>query len=447
MIMYQCSSCGKKYRKIQGKCDICEEWNCITELNESILKSGSAIEGKETKPASLSSIEVESNIRYTSNISEIDRVLGGGFILGSSIVIGGEPGIGKSTLALQLGRLARDNFKFMYFSGEESQKQIKLRAKRIGTNSDHMILSEDSTLEVIMGQIRQEKPRFVVIDSIHTIKSIESSSSIAGSVNQVTNCSNQLAELSRELNFTLILVGHITKEGIIAGPKVLEHLVDTILYFEKIDTGNLRILRTSKNRFGATDEIGIFNMTDKGLEEIIDPTSLFISNQEEASIGSVISSTHEGTRPMLVEIQSLVSKPTMSFGKRYSTGIENNRVNLLVAILEKYCDVKLSDKDIFISLTKGIKVKDTSNDLATAVAIYSSFKDLPISNANVFIGELGLSGEVKKIDNIEKRIKEVGRLGFTTCIVPKNSKKDIKSSINGLIIKEIEHIREIRNLF
>ena len=196
----------------------------------------------------------------------------------------------------------------MYFSGEESQRQIKLRAKRIGTNSDHMILSEDSTLEVIMGQIRQEKPRFVVIDSIHTIKSIESGSSIAGSVNQVTNCSNQLSELSRELNFTLILVGHITKEGIIAGPKVLEHLVDTILYFEKIDTGNLRILRTSKNRFGATDEIGIFNMTDKGLEEIIDPTSLFISDQEEESIGSVISSTHEGTRPMLVEIQSLVSK-------------------------------------------------------------------------------------------------------------------------------------------
>ena len=441
-----CTNCKETSSSSIKKCD-----SCLQHTMEEVVEEKSKNKSRKINPiknpsATLSSIQVEDNLRYSSNISEIDRVLGGGFILGSSIVIGGEPGIGKSTLALQLGNLANDDFKFMYFSGEESQKQIKLRAKRIGVDSDNVILSEHNNLEDIINEIKQSKPSFVIIDSIHTMTSDESAS-IAGSVNQVTNCSNQLAELSRALSFTLILVGHITKEGIIAGPKVLEHLVDTILYFEKIDTGNLRILRTSKNRFGATDEIGIFNMTEKGLEEIVDPTSLFLSNKKEASPGSAISSTHEGTRPMLVEIQSLVSNPTQSFGKRYSTGIDSNRVNLLVAILEKYCDIRLSDKDIFVSLTKGIKVKDTSNDLASAVAIYSSFRNVPISNENVFIGELGLSGEVKEIDNIEKRVKEIARLGFKSCFVPINSVNDAKSVAGKLKIRGIEHIKEIKDFF
>ena len=445
--MYICSSCDKEFVKWQGQCESCGEWNCIEEIKIKDNKKSNTLRlVKETKPIKLSSVKVEDNIRFSSNFSEIDRVLGGGFVLGSSIVIGGEPGIGKSTLALQLASLAKDDFKFMYFSGEESQKQIKLRASRIGIDTENLMLSEDNTLEIIKSQIRELAPSFVIIDSIHTIKSNEISSS-AGSISQVTNCSHELSDLSRELNFTLILVGHITKEGVIAGPKVLEHLVDTILYFEKIDNGNLRVLRTSKNRFGATDEIGVFNMTDKGLEEIIDTTSLFTSNQDKSPAGSVISSTHEGTRPILIEVQSLVSKPTQSFGKRYSTGIDLSRINLIVSILEKYCDLKLSDKDIFISLAKGIRVKDISNDLAVAVSIYSSFKDMSVMNNSVFIGELGLSGDVKKIDNIEKRIKEIARLGFKYCIVPKNSKNDIQIKFNKIKILEIEHIKEIEKFF
>ena len=442
--MYQCTSCGQEHIQHVGKCTSCNEWNCVIPLEKTKTKGKTRAVNNDM--TDLSSIEIEDNIRYTSRVGEIDRVLGGGFILGSSIVIGGEPGIGKSTLALQLAQLASDEFKLLYISGEESLKQIKIRASRIGVDSKNMVVSSNNNLGVIVEQVKMTKPKLLIIDSIHTMESDEVES-IGGSINQVRFCSQALTLLARELNFTLILIAHITKEGVIAGPKVLEHVVDTILYFEKIDTGNLRILRTSKNRFGATDEIGIFNMSNKGLEEIKDPTSLFLSMQKESSPGSVVSSTHEGTRPMLVEIQSLVSKPIQSFGKRYSTGIDNNRATLIVAILEKYCDVKLSDKDIFINLTKGIKVKDTSNDLAVAVSIFSSFKNIPISNQYVFIGELGLNGEVKRIDNINKRLKEISRLGFKYSIIPSNSLKDLKLENKNLKIKEIGHISEIIEFF
>ena len=442
--MYQCTSCGQEHIQQVGKCTSCNEWNCIIPIKSGKNKSNKMILDNEM--VELSSIEIEENIRYSSQISEIDRVLGGGLILGSSIVIGGEPGIGKSTLSLHLGHLAADNFKLFYVSGEESLKQIKIRASRININSQDMIISSNNILEAIVEQVKVAKPKLLIIDSIHTIESDEIDG-IAGSINQVRFCTQVLTQLARELNFTLILVAHITKEGVIAGPKVLEHIVDTILYFEKIDTSSLRVLRTSKNRFGATDEIGIFSMNDKGLKEITNPTNLFLSTEAKSSPGSVVSSSHEGTRPILVEIQSLVSKPIQSFGKRYSTGIDNNRATLIVAILEKYCDIKLSDKDIFINLTKGIRVKDTSNDLAVAVSIFSSFHNISIPNKYVFIGELGLNGEVKRIENIDKRLKEISRLGFEYSIIPKDSTRNLKFDYKNLKLKEISHISEIREMF
>lgn len=442
--MYQCTSCGQEHIQHVGKCTSCNEWNCIEPIKTSKSKGKKNINIPEL--ADLSQVDFKENIRYSSEISEVDRVLGGGFILGSSIVIGGEPGIGKSTLALQFAKISKDNFKLFYVSGEESLKQIKIRSERIGAYSNNMVVSANNNLDVIIDQIRLVDPKLVIIDSIHTLESNDIES-IPGSINQVRSCSMILTMLARELNFTLILVAHITKEGIIAGPKVLEHIVDTILYFEKIEKGNLRVLRTSKNRFGATDEIGIFNMNNNGLEEIVDPTSLFLSENKVQSPGSAISSTHEGTRPMLVEIQSLVSKPIQSFGKRYSSGIDTNRVTLIVAILEKYCDVKLSDKDIFISLTNGIKVKDTSNDLAVAISIYSSFKNISVPNNQVYIGELGLNGEIKSVENIDKRLKESSRLGFRYSIVPKGTFEKVKHKIDNLKIKEIEHIKEINNFF
>lgn len=442
--MYQCNNCGQTSPQEVGKCFNCGEWNSFEIVKEN-TKNGTS---KNSLPEveQLNKIQVDKSERFSTQISEIDRVLGGGMILGSSILIGGEPGIGKSTLALQLSHLAKEDFKVLYISGEESLKQIKMRADRLKVNPDELFVLSDNNLDSIENQVRSIRPKLLIVDSIHTIES-KNLESFPGSISQLKICAQDLSSLSKELNFTLILVAHITKEGTIAGPKLLEHLVDTVLYFEKVDSDDLRILRTSKNRFGATDEIGIFKMKDTGLDEVRDPAGLFITKDQKSYSGSIISSSHEGTRPILLEIQSLVSKPTQSFGKRYVNGIDFNRAVMLVAILEKHYNIRLSDKDIFISLTNGMKAKDTSVDLGVIASIISSFENIAIPSTIAFMGEVGLSGEIKKIANIDKRVSEISRLGFDSCVIPSDSEKNISKKFKGLKIISIRNIKELKSFF
>lgn len=405
-----------------GKCPSCNGWNCFAEELVSASESGARAElSFDGRPLPIGDISAEEGERTLTGIAEIDRVLGGGIVNGSAILIGGEPGIGKSTLMLQMMKnLAQNGRKVLYVSGEESAHQIKLRANRIDAQASDLLVLVEVSLEKILEQIKKIAPAIVVIDSIQTVYSGDLLSA-PGSVGQVREASSRLILSAKKNGIPVFLIGHVTKDGSIAGPKVLEHMVDTVLYFEGDSGHAYRIIRSIKNRFGPTNEIGVFEMQDKGLKEVANPSAFFLAERPQNTPGSVVVASLEGTRPILVEIQALVSASNLGMPRRTAIGVDHNRVSLLVAVLDKICGLHLGGSDIFINVAGGIRVEEPAVDLGVVAAMASSFLDRPVDSRTVILGEVGLTGEVRAVSQIDARVKEAARLGFNRCIAPKTS--------------------------
>jgi len=415
-ILYQCQNCGYTSPKWLGKCPDCGGWNSFTE-EERVTKLKSQ---KTAQPVILSEISSSTGTRYSTGIRELDRTLGGGVVMGSVVLIGGDPGIGKSTIVLQsLKELAKLG-KVLYVSGEESPEQVKLRAERLQISSDKIILLPETSLEGIISVARETDPQLIIIDSIQTIFSLELPSA-PGSVGQIRECATKLMFFAKKHAVPLFIIGHVTKEGAIAGPKVLEHIVDTVLYFEG-DKGNpFRILRAVKNRFGSTNEIGVFEMQESGLKEVDNPSQLFLSERPLNVPGSVVTVSLEGTRPLLVEIQALVTASNFGVPRRTALGVDYNRINLLIAVLEKRIGMHLGGMDIFVNVVGGLRIDEPAIDMGIIAAIASSFKNNTVDAKTFSFGEVGLSGEVRAISQAETRIKEASKLGFTKGVVPMNN--------------------------
>ncbi|MBN1474865.1 MAG: DNA repair protein RadA [Syntrophaceae bacterium] len=417
-----CQHCGYMSPKWLGKCPSCEGWNCFAEELVTPTDSGSRAEMNfGGKPLTIEEIPLEEGKRLATGIAEIDRVLGGGVVSGSAVLIGGEPGIGKSTLMLQMmDNLAQNGAKVLYVSGEESASQIKMRGQRVGAASKNLLVLVEVSLEKILEQIKNISPAIVVIDSIQTLYSSDLMSA-PGSVGQVREASSRLILFAKKFGIPVFLVGHVTKDGSIAGPKVLEHMVDTVLYFEGDSGHAYRIIRGIKNRFGPANEIGVFEMQEKGLKEVPNPSSFFLAERPQNVSGSVVVPSLEGTRPILVEIQALVSPTNLGMPRRTAIGVDHNRVSLLVAVLDKICGLHLGASDIFINVAGGIKLSEPAVDLGVVAAMASSFLDKPIDARTVVLGEVGLTGEIRAVSQMETRVKEAARLGFEFCIAPKTS--------------------------
>ena len=436
--VYFCSSCGYESPKWVGKCPSCGEWNTFAEEKVIVEKRrqggvrGALVE--RSKPVRLSEIEPLEEPRIHMPSEELNRVLGGGLVAGSLTLIGGEPGIGKSTLLLQ-NILSIRNRKILYVSGEESATQLKLRADRLGKVSDNTFILTETSLEGIFTQIENVKPQLLIVDSIQTISSAEIES-VAGSVSQVRECAAALLRYAKQSGVPVILVGHINKDGAIAGPKVLEHIVDTVLQFEGDRQYLYRILRAIKNRFGSTNEIGIYEMVKKGLKEVKNPSEMLLSeNRDEEMSGITIGVTIEGIRPILVEIQALVSSAAYGTPQRSVTGFEQRRLNMLLAVLEKRARFKLSQKDVFLNVAGGLKLSDPAMDLAVVAAVMSSNFDVSISRRDAFVGEIGLSGEIGAVTRIEQRVAEAEKLGFERIFIPKGNLKGVKSKFSIQIVE------------
>ncbi len=443
-----CQHCGYMSPKWLGKCPSCNGWNCFAEELVVETESSSRAEMKfDGKPLPIEDIPAEEGQRTVTGIAEIDRVLGGGIVNGSAILIGGEPGIGKSTLMLQVMKnLAERGQKVLYISGEESAYQIKLRSNRIGASATDLLLLVEVSLERILEQIKKVAPAIVVIDSIQTVYSGDLMSA-PGSVGQVREASSRLILFSKKNGIPVFLVGHVTKDGSIAGPKVLEHMVDTVLYFEGDSGHAYRIIRSIKNRFGPTNEIGVFEMQDNGLKEVPNPSAFFLEQRPQNVPGSVVVPSLEGTRPILVEIQALVSATNLGMPRRTAIGVDHNRVSLLVAVLDKICGMHLGGSDIFINVAGGVRVEEPAVDLGVVAAMASSFLDRPVDSRTVILGEVGLTGEVRAVSQMEVRVKEATRLGFTRCIVPKTNKAQL-SKIAKMEVCAISSLKELlENLF
>ncbi len=439
-IVYQCQSCGFISMKWLGRCPDCGEWNTMVE--EIKTKKGLPSPLKRASPILIRDVQSIVNRRLSTWIKEFDRVLGGGVVIGSLIFIGGDPGIGKSTLILQaLHGLTKNDGKSLYVSGEESLEQIKLRAERFGIDSSGIYLLSETCLENIIEGIDEIKPDFMVIDSIQTIYTQELPGA-PGSVGQVRECASRIMTLTKSSGITTFIIGHVTKEGSIAGPRVLEHLVDTVIYFEGEKSYAYRILRTIKNRFGASNEIGVFEMTEHGLVEIENPSELFLSERPDDLTGTAVTSTIEGTRPILIEFQALVSPATFSVPRRTTIGVDYNRVNLLIAVLEKKAGILLGGMDIFVNVAGGLRVDEPGTDLALISAIVSSFKNIKIHPDTVIFGEVGLSGEVRMVSQAELRLKEASKIGFRIAIIPEGNAGRIKNYTGIKIIG----VRDIRNV-
>jgi len=422
--VYTCSFCGFQSAKWLGKCPDCDQWNSFYEEKRSSGKksSGSA---PETAPLALHAIDTQQDSRTATGIGELDRVLGDGLVAGSVILIGGDPGIGKSTLVLQaLTKLAESGHKVLYVSGEESARQIRMRAERLGPLPENILILAETSLEHISAHIKECKPDMLVIDSVQTVYSPELDSA-PGSVSQLREISSQLIQYAKQTDTATFLIGHVTKDGAIAGPRVLEHMVDTVLYFEGDRGHSYRILRAVKNRFGSTDEIGVFEMSAAGLVEVASPSELFISERKNKTAGSAIVPSMEGTRPILIEIQALVAPTPLAMPRRTAIGIDQNKTSILIAVLEKKIGVKLFNQDVFINVAGGVRVNEPAVDLGIIAAIISSRLDQPIPNDMVLCGEVGLTGEVRAVSQVSTRINEAARLGFKHCILPEASKKNI----------------------
>ncbi len=445
--VFVCQNCGADSAKWIGRCPACNEWNTFVE--EVVVKHTKELgwsSGPSAKPKQLSEIRSDSTYRFPSNNQEFDRLLGGGLVPGSVILLGGEPGIGKSTLALQIV-LSMQNGNTLYVSGEESEDQIKLRADRIGgTNKQTYILSE-TKLENILLQTQNVKPQLIIIDSIQTVYSEQIESS-PGSVSQIRECAGSLLKFAKESAIPIILIGHITKDGSLAGPKVLEHIVDTVLYFEGDRNFLYRILRVNKNRFGSTSELGIFEMKNTGLRAVENPSEILISHFDENLSGVAVSSTIDGNRPFLIETQALVSSAVYGVPQRSCTGFDTRRLNMLLAVLEKRAGFKLATKDVFLNIAGGIRVTDPAIDLAVVSAILSSNLDFPLPKTYCFAAEVGLSGELRTISRIEQRIKEAEKLGFQKMFISRNSVKGNqldKFKIKIIAVDKMEQL--VRQLF
>ncbi|MBQ7676648.1 MAG: DNA repair protein RadA [Lachnospiraceae bacterium] len=418
--VFFCQNCGYESAKWMGQCPACHEWNSfVEEQTNKAVSVGTAKRAADVRTYTLSEIKPNANRRRTTHMEEFDRVLGGGIVDGSLVLVGGDPGIGKSTLLLQLcQRLCADDVKLLYISGEESLEQIRLRADRMGAFNDHLALLCETDLGVIRGVIEKTKPDIVIIDSIQTMYN-EAVSSAPGSVSQVRESTAVLMQIAKGAGVTVFVVGHVTKEGVVAGPRVLEHMVDTVLYFEGDRHASYRILRGVKNRFGSTNEIGVFEMRGDGLTEVKNPSEYMLSGKPADASGSVVACSVEGTRPILIEIQALVCRSNFGMPRRTATGCDYNRVNLLMAVLEKRLGYRLSDYDAYINIAGGIRMNEPAIDLGLMLAIVSSFKDVPIASDVICFGEVGLSGEVRVVNQVAQRISEAEKLGFSTCILPK----------------------------
>ena len=439
--LFYCKECGNESSKWLGQCPVCHEWNTFVEAE--VTKSSQKVEKAlmERKPSHLSEIQMEEEKRISTHMEEMDRVLGGGIVRGSLVLVGGDPGIGKSTLLLQTcHRLCADDLSLLYISGEESLQQIRMRADRIGEFNDHLALLAETNLEIIDGVIRKEKPDIVIIDSIQTMYS-DGVDSAPGSVSQVRESTATLMKLAKGLGVTVFVVGHVTKEGTVAGPRVLEHMVDTVLYFEGDRHASYRILHAVKNRFGSTDEIGVFEMQQDGLREVLNPSEYMLEGKPEEASGSIVACSVEGTRPILVEVQALVCRSNFGMPRRTAAGCDYNRVNLLMAVLEKRLGFHLSEYDAYVNIAGGMKMNEPAIDLGIALAMVSSMKDQVISDRVICFGEIGLSGEVRSVQMAEQRVNEAKKLGFERVILPASNLKALKNT-KGIDLVGVSNIAE-----
>lgn len=440
--IFFCQNCGHEESKWLGQCPACREWNTFVEEKITPVKGAAAGKSiREGEVVTLSSVRTDGEERIKTDIQELDRVLGGGIVPGSLVLVGGDPGIGKSTLLLQVcQKLSEKKESVLYISGEESLKQIKLRADRMGKFSEDLLLLCETNLETIRQTIERQKPHLAIIDSIQTMYS-EEIGSAPGSVSQVREATNTFMQLAKGLGISIFIVGHVTKEGTVAGPRVLEHMVDTVLYFEGDRHASYRILRGVKNRFGSTNEIGVFEMRQTGLEEVANPSEFMLSGKPENASGSVVACSMEGTRPILMEIQALVCASNFGFPRRTAAGTDYNRVNLLMAVLEKRMGLPLSNYDAYVNIAGGIRMNEPAVDLGIVMAIFSSYKNRPVPEDMIVFGEVGLSGEVRAVSMPEQRVSEAKKLGFKTCVIPSVSENAVKN-IEGIRVIGVRSVSE-----
>ena len=442
--VYICSECGYESPKWYGKCPSCGEWNTMNEEIKEPVKSGSASASRAHAayaPATpIKEISTADEIRYKTGSKELDRVMGGGIVKGSLILLGGDPGIGKSTILLQICEHLGKSLRILYVSGEESKRQLKLRADRLGVNSDNLFILTQTDVELVCETIRQDKPDLVMIDSIQTMSLSELNSS-PGSVTQVRESTNYFMRTAKSLDIPMIIVGHVNKEGSIAGPKVLEHVVDAVLHFEGDRQMTYRILRAVKNRYGSTNEIGVFEMTDSGLREVENPSLMLISGRPKNVSGTCIACAMEGTRPILAEIQALAASTGFGNPRRMCTGFDYNRMNLIIAVLEKRAGYYFTNTDAYVNVVGGLRLDETAVDLAVAISLISSLKDIPVDDNAIAFGEVGLAGEIRSVSHAQQRVNEAVRLGFEKIIIPAHNKKDITIP-DGVQVIPVKNVRQ-----
>lgn len=446
---YVCQECGYENSKWLGKCPECSKWNTfveeIEEKTSKLNKEVFVIDKSSSRPLNINSIETIKEQRFSTCINELDRVLGGGVVKGSLVLVGGDPGIGKSTLLIQVSsNVANSGKKVLYISGEESASQIKMRAQRLGIKSDNLYIFAENNLSIIEAHLESVNPDLIILDSIQTVFSPEITSA-PGTVSQIKEGTSRFMKISKKMGISTFVVGHVTKEGALAGPKVLEHMVDTVLYFEGERFNTYRLIRAVKNRFGSTNELGVFEMREVGLVELENPSKILIAEKPKDVAGSIIISTVEGTRPMLLELQALASPTSFGIPKRTATGVDYNRVSLLMAVLEKRVGMQIQNQDIYINVVGGIKINEPSIDLGIVMAIASSFRNIPIDGNVAITGEVGLTGEVRAVSFIEKRIAECKKLGFTKIVIPKSNYEAVKD-VKGIDICPVDSVRQAINM-
>ncbi|WP_167955285.1 DNA repair protein RadA [Anaerosporobacter faecicola] len=444
--VFYCKECGYESAKWVGQCPACKEWNSFVEEPVAKKTSGGSVKDRrvQVEPTRLSNVDCEADTRIMTEIGELDRVLGGGIVIGSLVLVGGDPGIGKSTLLLQMSRdLARKNRNVLYISGEESLKQIKMRASRLNYAQGDLLLLSETNLDLIEAAIERIKPEVVIIDSIQTMFR-EDVGSAPGSVSQVRETTNSLMKIAKGMGISIFIVGHVTKEGVVAGPRVLEHMVDTVLYFEGDNHASYRILRAVKNRFGSTNEIGVFEMRNIGLVEVANPSEYMLQGRPEGESGSIVTCAMEGTRPIMVEVQALVCHTNFNMPRRTAAGTDYNRVNLLLAVVEKRLGLQLASCDAYVNVAGGMKVNEPALDMAIILAIISSYKNKPLDAKTIAFGEVGLTGEVRSVNQAEQRVLEAKKMGYEVCVLPQVNKELIE--IKGIQLVGIKTLRDLLQL-